>query len=40
LSSCAWIAFLLPSFLFPLNYNQGKRHELWWSLWGLSVPID
>jgi hypothetical protein len=28
LSSCAWIAFLLPSFLFQLNCNQGKRHQL------------
>jgi hypothetical protein len=28
LSSCAWIAFFLPSFLFQLNCNQGKRHQL------------
>jgi hypothetical protein len=28
LSSCAWIAFLLHSFLFPTQLYQGKRHQL------------
>ena len=41
LSSCVWIAFLLPSFLIPTQlYSRQETPIVWWSLWGLSVPFD
>jgi hypothetical protein len=41
LSSCAWIAFLLPHSCFHNTYNQNKRHQLCGGpCSGLSVPFD
>jgi hypothetical protein len=41
LSSCAWIAFLLPHSCFRNTCNQNKRHQLCGGpCSGLSVPFD
>jgi hypothetical protein len=41
LSSCAWIAFLLPHSCFHNTCNQNKRHQLCGGpCSGLSVPFD
>jgi hypothetical protein len=40
LSLVAWIAFLVPHSCSQHLVIKARDTKLWWSLWGLSDPID